>query len=82
MDILKKDIPILTGEQCSVDNFRGTIQVQHMPVVLRGVPIGQCAESWKSPEYLLSKTPNKDVKIHVSTNPKQMDFRTKNFNIR
>ena len=79
MEILSKDIPIITGEDCSVANIRSRIQKQHMPIVLRGVPIGNCIELWKSPEYLLSKTPNKEVKIHVSTNPKQMDFRTKNF---
>lgn len=79
MEIPKKEIPILFEEQCSVENFRKNIQTRHMPAVLRGLSIGNCVELWKSPEYLLSKIPNKDVKIHVSTNPKQMDFRTKNF---
>ena len=79
MEISKRNIPIITGEKCSVDNFRDNIQTVHTPVVLRGVPIGNCVERWKSPDYLISKTPNKDVKIHVSTDPKRMDFRTKNF---
>lgn len=79
MDTLHCDIPILTGEECSISNFRTSIQIQHTPVVLRGVSLGSCVELWKSPEYLISKIENKDVKIHVSTDPKRMDFKRKNF---
>jgi tRNA wybutosine-synthesizing protein 5 len=79
MDVQHKKIPVLTGEECSISNFRSCIQIEHTPVVLRGVPLGRCVDLWKSPDYLISKTENKDVKIHVSTDPKRMDFRTKNF---
>ena len=63
MEISNKEIPIITGDECSVANFRSRSQKRHMPIVLRGVSIGSCVELWKSPEYLLSKTPNKQVKI-------------------
>ena len=79
MAIQHNTVPILTGEECSISNFRYCIQIQHTPVVLRGVPLGPCVERWNSPEYILSKIENKEVKIHVSTDPKRMDFRTKNF---
>ena len=79
MDTKPNLIPILTGEECSVSNFRNCVQINHTPVVLRGVSLGTCVELWNSPEYILSKTENKEVKIHVSTDPKRMDFRTKNF---
>ena len=74
-----KEIPILTGEDCLPPNFKANIQPRHCPVVLRGVNLGPCIERWKSPEYIISKTENKQVKIHVSTDPKRMDFRIKNF---
>ena len=79
MDPQSNQIPILTGEDCSVTNFCTSLQIEHRPVVLRGVDIGHCVELWKSPKHVISNTENKPVKIHVSTDPKRMDFRTKNF---
>ena len=74
-----KPIPILTEDECSISHFRSSVQTQHSPAVLRGVPLGSCVELWSSPEYIISKIENKEVKIHVSTDPKRMDFRSKNF---
>ncbi|KAK7506779.1 hypothetical protein BaRGS_00002254 [Batillaria attramentaria] len=64
---------------CSVNKhiFLEEIYPRRRPAILRGVDIGPCKTKWNV-EYLAKHAGDKEVKIHVSSNP-QMDFIHKNF---
>ncbi|KAM9365035.1 tRNA wybutosine-synthesizing protein 5 [Pholidichthys leucotaenia] len=71
----KTSVPIFTGVNREV--FLRDVYPQRCPALLRGVSLGPCVKKW-TPDYLRVKGGDKDVKIHVSTEPK-MDFLHKNF---
>lgn len=70
--------PIPVYPSVSVTEFRSTIQPARRPAILRGLPVGPCVPSWSHLDHLRRNTPNRPVRIHVTTHA-HMDFRQKNF---
>lgn len=75
--LLSSPVRIVQGG-CDGERFRREIMPARVPVVLRGIIVGQCTSLWSDPEYLIAKGGHKEVSVHVSTEDR-MDFISKNF---
>ncbi|KAM8856618.1 LOW QUALITY PROTEIN: tRNA wybutosine-synthesizing protein 5 [Spinachia spinachia] len=73
----QEKIPVPIFKEVDKDVFLRDIYPKRRPAVLRGSCLGPCLEKW-TVEYLGERGGDKEVKIHVSTQP-QMDFLHKNF---
>ena len=72
-------VEVVTGENARADYFREVLAPRHKPVVLRGLDIGPCTSLWQSTDYVKANSEDKDVRIHVTSDPLRMDFKSKNF---
>ncbi|MFT7815046.1 tRNA wybutosine-synthesizing protein 5 isoform X1 [Arapaima gigas] len=68
-------VPVYEG--VDKDTFLRDIYPTRRPAVLKGVSLGPCCDRW-TVEYLAERGGPKDVKVHVSAEPR-MDFLHKNF---
>ena len=63
---------------CTPDLFRTRIEPRREPAVMRGLPLGPCTNSWRSPELFGRQLRPRTVRVHVTREP-NMSFAAKNF---
>lgn len=63
---------------CSRDFFQSAIYQLNKPALLKNIDLGAAVSLWDSPDYLIARCRDKQVKVHVSPTLR-MDFIGKNF---